>query len=123
MCQVKPDDPKIVVLGVNSNAVSLDWKTCGGNAGETIISFAFERRRPGGVNTEQIASRGATEGGFTMIAPFQDRKKYAAFANQQLKIFNVRKDDEYVYILAIDYRTSGGVFLEESFQVTVDVEG
>ena len=123
VCEVKPDDPKIVVLGVNSNVVSLDWRTCGGNASETIISFAFTRHRPGSVNTEPIASRGATEGGFNMIAPFQDKKKYEALLNQKLKIFNVQKDDEYVYILAIVYRTSGGAFLEIAFQVTVDVKG
>ena len=123
MCQVEPENPKIVVLGVNSNVVSLDWRTCGGTAGETLISFVFSRQRPGSVTPEQIASRGATEGGFTMIAPFQDEKKYEALANQELKIFDVKEDEQYVYTFAIDYRTSGGAFFEKLFQVTVEVKG
>ena len=123
MCQVEPENPKIVVLGVNSNVVSLNWRTCGGTAGETVISYGFSRQRPGSVTPEQIASRGAAEGGFHMIAPFKDKKKYEALANQELKIFDVQKDDEYVYTLMIDFRVSGGAFLEKLFQVTVDVKG
>jgi len=123
VCQVKPDDPKIVVLGVNSNVVSLNWESCGGNAGERIILFSFKRQRPGTVVTEQIASRSATEGGFTMIAPFQDGQKYDALAHQKLRIFNVQRNEEYVYTLEITYQTGGGLFLEEIFRVTVDVKG
>ena len=123
VCQVEPENPKIVVLGVNSSVVSLDWRTCGGTAGETIITFAFSRQRPGSVTPEQIASRAATEGGFDMIAPFQDNKKYEALANQELKIFDVKKDDKYIYTLTIDFRVSDGAFLEKLFQVTVDVKG
>jgi len=122
VCQDKPDDPKIVVLGVNSNAVSLNWKTCGANAGEIITDFAFFRQRPGSLAREQIASRRATEGGFTMKAPFQDKKRYDARANQELRIFNVQRNDEYVYTLVIYYR-AGGAIREESFGVTVDVKG
>jgi len=122
VCRDKPDDPKIVVLGVNSNAVSLNWKTCGPDAGETITDFAFFRQRPGTVAREQIASRLASEGGFTMIAPFKDKKKYDARFNQELRIFNVQRNDEYVYTLVIYYR-AGGPIREELFRVTVDVKG
>ena len=123
VCQAKPDDPIIVVLGVNSSVVSLNWKTCSGNAGETLTSFSFSRQRPGSIEAEQIASRGATEGGFTMIAPFQDRKKYDARLDQELRILNVERNEEYVYTLVIDYRSINGAFLEEPFRVTVDVKG
>ena len=58
-----------------------------------------------------------------MIAPFRDRKKYDARLDQELTILNVEKDDEYIYTLAIDYRSISGVFLEEAFRVTVDVKG
>jgi len=123
VCQVQPDDPQIVVLGVNNNAVSLIWENCGGNASETMISFGFKRQRPGSVVTEQISFRGATEENFTMNAPFMDKKKYDARANQELWIFNVQINDEYIYTLEIFYRTSGGADLNETFQVTVDVKG
>lgn len=58
-----------------------------------------------------------------MIALFQDRKKYDARLDQELKILNVEKDDEYIYTLAIDYRSISGASLEEFFRVTVDVKG
>ena len=122
VCQAKPDDPIIVVLGVNSSVVSLNWKTCSGNAGETIRTFSFFRQRPGNIDTEQIASRHANEG-FTMIDPFKDKKKYDARLNQELRIFNIEKDDEYIYILEIDYRSSDGAIQKEVFRVTVDVKG
>ena len=123
VCQDKPEDPKIVVLGVNNSVVSLNWEKCDPNAGETIISFSFRRQRPSSLEVEQIASRGPTEGGFTMIAPFQNKNKYDARALQELRILNVQKNEEYVYTLAIHYKTSGGAFLEQPFRVTVDVKG
>ena len=125
VCQDKPEDPKIVVLGVNNSVVSLNWENCGPDPddGETIISFSFRRQRPSSLEVEQIASRGPTEGGFTMIAPFQNKNKYDARALQELRILNVQKNEEYVYTLAIHYKTSGGAFLEQPFRVTVDVKG
>ena len=77
VCQEKPDDLTIVVLGVNSSEVSLIRETCGGNNRETIRSFSFLRQRPGSVETELIASRDENQG-FTMISPFKDNKKYKA---------------------------------------------
>ena len=121
-CKIKPENPKIVVLGVDSDEVSLNWKNCDGDASETIRSFSFFRQRPGSVETEQIASRDAAQG-FTMIAPFQNKRKYEALLNQELKIYNVQRDEEYVYTLEIDYRASGGALQEEAFRVTVDVKG
>lgn len=103
--------------------MSLSWETCLGNAGETILGFTFKRQRPGSVETQQIASRRASEGGFTMVDPFKDRKKYDARLSQELKILNVEQDDEYVYTLAISYTPSGGGFLEEPFRITLEVKG
>ena len=120
VCQVKPDDPTVVVEGKN---VTLNWESCGGDDSETLLILSFKRQKPGSTVTEQIASRGATEGGFNMIAPFKDRKKYYARALQKLDIFNVQRNEEYVYTLTINYQTSGGAYLEVSFQVTVDVKG
>ena len=122
VCQVKPDDPKIVVQG---EEVSLNWQSCEATAGETFFILYFRRQGPSSTKAEQIASRGAN-GDFTMSAPFKDKKKYDAVASQsseELKIFNVQNNDEYVYTLAINYQTSGGDFFEATFQVTVDVKG
>ena len=121
VCQEKPDDLTIVVLGVNSSEVSLIWETCGGNNRETIRSFSFLRQRPGSVEAELIASRDENQG-FTMISPFKDNKKYKAQLEQELKIFNVQKDEEYVYTLEVDFRVTDGALLEEHFRVTIDVK-
>ena len=117
----EPENPKIVVFGVNSNEVSLNWTNCRVTAGEIIFSYAFKRERPGS-GPELIASRGASEG-FTMEDPFKDRKKYDARLNQELKILNVQRNEKYVYTLEISYwRLSGGL-PDKSFRVTVEVKG
>ena len=122
VCQEKPDDPSIVVLGVNSSEVSLIWNGCSGNDNEVIGSFSFFRQRPDSFDKEQIASRRLSEG-FTIIAPFKGNKKYEALLNQELKIFNVQRDEEYVYTLEVDFTAKDGALQEESFRVTVDVKG
>ena len=118
----EPDNPKIVVLGVNSNAVSLNWKNCRGDAGETIISYTFKRESVDGGAETLIASRGAREGGFTMEDPFKDETKYKARMNQEL-IINVQRNEEDVYILEIIYQRASGGFPVESFRVTVEAKG
>lgn len=122
MCQGKPDEPTIVVFGVNSSVVPLNWKTCGGNDGETIRSVYFLRQRPGSIDTQEIASREAN-GAFNMIDPFKDNKKYKALLQQQLNIFDVQKDEEYIYTLEVDFRTSNGELRRERFRVSIDVKG
>lgn len=122
-CQTEPEDPKIVVLGVNSNTVSLNWERCDGDAGEDIISYIFKRQKPGDVTPQQIASRGNDDGGFTMSDPFKGFQKYRAFREQELKIFNVQRNEEYVYTLVINFWTSNRVFEDKIFQVAVVVKG
>ena len=111
------------MLGVNSDTVSLEWKTCGGDAGETLNSFVFKRQEPGDTTPQQIASRGNNDGGFTMSDPFKDEKKYKAFREQELHIFNVQRNEKYIYTLSINFRKSDGVFEDKIFQVTVVVKG
>ena len=119
----EPENPKIVLFGVNSNEVSLNWKNCRVDAGEIIISYSFKRESVDGGAETLIASRGASEGGYTMEDPFKDRKKYNARLDQELIIRNVQRNEAYVYILQIsDQRASGG-FPKESFRVTVKVKG
>ena len=107
-CQAEPEDPKIVVLGVNSGTVSLKWESCRGDASETLNSFIFRRQKPGDITPQQIASRRNNDGGFTMSDPFKDFKKYRAFREQELRIFNVQRNEEYVYTLSINFQKSDG---------------
>jgi len=122
VCAVEPENPTNVVLGVNSQTVSLKWENCRGDAGETIDSFTFKRQRPGETETEQIASR-KRNGAFNPSPQFADFRKYNAILDQELQIFNVQKNDEYVYTLEINYETSQNVVSDEAFQVAVRVKG
>lgn len=123
VCQAEPEDPTIVVLGVNSDTVSLKWESCDGDAGETLNSFVFKRQKPDDVTPQPIASRGNNDGGFTMSDPFKDFKKYRAFQEQKLQIFNVQRNEKYVYTLSINFQKSDGVFEDKIFQVAVVVKG
>ena len=58
-----------------------------------------------------------------MISPFEDNKKYEARLDQELKIFNIQGDEEYVYILEIDFRATDGALQEDYFSATIDVKG
>ena len=121
-CAVEPENPKNVVLGVNSKTVSLKWETCQSDNSETIDTVFFKRQRPGETQGELIASRTGS-GSFTSSPQFADFTKYKARLDQELQIFNVEVNDEYVYTLEINYRTSAGVPKQKVFQVTVKVKG
>ena len=119
-----PENPKIVVFGINSSEVSLNWKNCRPGVGETIFSYTFKRKGPdSGAKETLIASRLASEGGFSMEEPFNDGKKYVARYSQELIIRNVQRNEAYVYILEISYKRASGGFPEKSFRVTVKVKG
>ena len=119
----EPEDPKIVVFGVNSSDVSLNWRNCRPGVGETIFSYSFKIERPDSGDTPTlIASRLAREGGFSMEESFKG--KYDARLDQELIIRNVQRNEEYVYILEINFQRSGvGGLPQKSFRVNVDVKG
>ena len=120
-CQVQPEDPKIVVLDVDSDTVSLKWEACNVDAGETLTSVFFSRHKVGSVSPETIATRSANAG-FTMRNPFKDFKKYRALLDQELRIYDVQRNEKYVYTLTMNYDNSG-VPDSTIFQVTVVVKG
>lgn len=111
------------MLGVNSDTVPLKWEKCDGDAGETLNSLIFKRQKPDDVTPQQIASRGNKDGGFTMSDPFKDFKKYRALQEQELQIYDVQRNEEYVYTLSINFQKSDGVFEDKIFQVAVVVKG
>ena len=58
-----------------------------------------------------------------MSDPFKDFKKYRAFREQELRIFNVERNEKYIYTLWINFKKSDGVIEDKIFQVTVVVKG
>jgi hypothetical protein len=119
VCQVEPENPKIVVFGVDT-AASLKWENCEGNAGESITTVFFKRQKLDDVKQDVIASRGPSTG-FTVKDPFKD--KYKASLDQELRILKIQTNDEYVYTLSISFEISPGNFGVKDFQVTVLVKG
>ena len=84
--------------------------------------FFFSRLEIGSVSPEEIASRSANAG-FTMSDPFTDLKKYRAFLDQELRIYDVQRNEKYEYTLRMNYDNSAGVPKSTIFQVTVVVKG
>jgi len=101
--------------------VSLKWETCNVDAGETLTSVFFSRQEIGSVSPEEIASRSANAG-FTMSDAFKDFKKYRALLDQQLRIYDVQRNEKYVYTLRMNYDNSASVPKSTIFQVTVVVK-
>ena len=57
-----------------------------------------------------------------MSDPFKDFKKYRAMLDQELRIYDVQRNEKYVYTLTMNYDNSG-VPDSTIFQVTVVVKG
>ena len=102
--------------------MSLKWETCNVDAGETLNSVFFSRKKPGSFLSDPIASRSANTG-FTMRDPFKDFKKYRALLDQELRIYDVQRNEKYTYTLLMTYDNSDGVPKNKEFQVTVVVKG
>ena len=58
-----------------------------------------------------------------MSDPFKDLKKYRALLSQELRIYDVQRNEKYIYTLTINYMRSDGVFEDKIFQVTVVMKG
>jgi len=101
--------------------VSLKWETCNVDAGETLNGVFFSRKKPGTSLSDPIVSRSANAG-LTMSDTFEDFKKYRALLDQELRIYDVQRNEKYTYTLLITYDNSAGVPKNKEFQVTVEVK-
>ena len=96
----KPDDPTIVVEGVNNTDVDLIWDILEGN-NEVVDDLFLLRQRPGNINPETIASR-TSAGSFNFdTESFAD--EYRANLPATLRLLNVDNTEEYVYTLQVNY--------------------
>ena len=101
--QRQPDNPTIVVEGVNSTRVRLIWALTE-SAGETITAVFFKVLKPGDTDPTGtlIASRTA-RGSFNPNEGFKDRSNYEAKLEYELVIVNAKGVDKYIYILSLTY--------------------
>ncbi|CAH3178384.1 unnamed protein product, partial [Porites evermanni] len=96
----RPDNPTIVVEGVNSTNVDLIWDILLGN-NEVVDNLILIRQRPGDVNQVAIASRTSSTA-FTLLSD-SFANEYRANLPATLRLLNVDNTEEYVYTLQVNY--------------------
>lgn len=115
----KPDNPTIVVEGVNSTDVYLIWDIRAGN-NEVVDDLFLLRQRPGDASQVIIASR-TFSSSFT-LATESFANEYRATLPATLRLFNVDNSEEYTYTLQVGYDLNNVPKRMED-QVTVIVRG
>ena len=115
----RPDNPTIVVEGVNSTSVDLTWDILP-SGGEVVQSLFFIRQRPGDVNQVAIASR--TSSTTFTLASDSFANEYRANLPATLRLLNVDNTEEYVYFLQVNYDLNNRPRRTEGL-VTVIVRG
>ena len=115
----KPDDPRIVVEGVNNTDVNLIWDILPGN-NEVVNDLFLLRRRPGDAIPETIASRKFSSS-FT-LATESFSEEYRAYLPATLRLLNVDNTEEYIYALQVSFDLNNVPKREED-QVRVIVRG
>ena len=96
----RPDNPTIVVEGVNSTNVDLIWDILPGNNEDVHVLFLI-RQRPGDVNLVTIATRTST-GSFNFETD-SFANEYRVNLPATLRLLNVDNTEEYVYTLQVNY--------------------
>ena len=96
----RPDNPTIVVEGVNSTNVDLIWNILPGN-NEVVDDLFLIRQRPGDVNQVAIASRTSSTAFTILSSSFAN--EYRANLPATLRLLNVHNTEEYVYTLQVSY--------------------
>ena len=115
----QPEKPFVVVVGVNDSDRDLIWEYTS-EAGETVQSVWFERKKPGDITPVTLAKRFASTG-FTVFNPYG--KDYDANLNNRLRIKKVTNDQEYLYTIVIDYSKNNSPQPNKRDQVSVVVKG
>ena len=116
----RPDNPTIVVEGVNSTNVDLTWDISA-TSGEVLDDLFFKRQKSGNVNLVNIASRKSSTA-FTLLSNGFETE-YRATLPATLRLLNVDNTEEYIYSLEVSYDDSNNVPREIVDKVTVIVRG
>ena len=116
----RPDNPTIVVEGVNSTNVDLKWEISA-TSGEVLDDLFFKRQKPWSVNLVNIASRKSSTA-FTLSSDSFETE-YRAMLPATLRLLNVDNTEEYIYSLQVSYDDSSNIPREINDDVTVIVRG
>ena len=114
-----PDNPTIVVEGVNSTNVKLTWNFRL-DAGETIMTAFFERQSLSQGPATKIAARVGENAYLFQNNEFP--KEYKANLDSELVLLDVNNNEEYIYSFEVSYSTGDKPYYPKS-KATVIVKG
>lgn len=116
----EPDNPTVVVEGVNNTNVDLQWEFVL-DASERIQNITFERHKPEEVQRTRIAYR-LGNNAFT-ISSAELSNEYRAFLPATLRLLNVDQDEEFLYTLKVSHTSGGFIQNEVVSQVAIVLYG
>ena len=121
----EPSSPIVVVEGVNNTNVRLEWDY---NVAvrQLIVNVQIERKRNGTLKIIARKSGQATiyPTSLDLVDRNQDGREYEVVEPATLVLRDVNSDEEYEYIISVDYfPTSSSQLTTVSKSVFVDVKG
>ena len=114
-----PENPTIVVEGVNSTNVKLTWNFRL-DAGEKILTAFFERQSLSQGPVTKIASRLGDNAYSLKNREFA--KEYKPNLDSDLVLLDVNNNEEYIYTFEVSYSKDADAFYPNS-KATVIVKG
>ena len=118
----EPSSPIVVVEGVNNTNVRLEWGYAA-SARTSIVSIKIERKRDG--TAKRIAAKSgdasARPSSLELVDRNQDGREYEVFDPATLVLKEVNNDEEYEYVISVDYFAPSLTTVSKS--VFVDVKG
>ena len=117
-----PQNPTVVVEGVNSSRVVLTWKYKK-LMKERILSVAYFRQLPGkGRSTRLAVWASGGNNGFSYSKP-EFKTRYKAKLPSTLVLWDVKNSEEYRYTFRITYNSSLGIKKMANSKIFVEVFG
>lgn len=116
----QPDNPTIVVQGVNSSVVTLIWRY---DLRGAQINAVFIKRGSSSIPLPITIATKVGNRGFNVLDSF--KSDYRAFSDPvKLELLNVDNKEEYFYFIQFQYFFSDGTVQDSnSRQVQIDVKG
>lgn len=122
LLQKNPQNPTVVVEGVNSSRVVLNWKY-EKLIKERILSVSYFRQLPGkGSSTRLAVWTPGDNNGFTYSKP-EFKTRYKGKLPSTLVLWDVKNSEEYRYTFRITYNSSLGIKKRTNSKIFVDVFG
>jgi len=121
-----PGSHIVVVEGVNNTNVRLEWGYAA-SVRSSIVSVKIERKRDGtqkriAVKTGDAIGKGSPAP-LNLVDRNQDGREYEVFDPATLVLKEVNNDEEYEYVIFVDYLVSASSLETASKSVFVDVKG